>query len=254
MKQPYPILEYDPESRAILEPGEILQPIDIAPHCVLSFFQDVITLHRKGGRLQQVHRLASEIGDNLVYEMVLDGRRLAVVHPGVGAPLGAAFMEELIALGCRHFVACGGCGVLDGGVALGHAVIVTSAVRDEGTSYHYLPPQREVETSATAVAALQRTAEAHQLPYTLGKTWTTDAPYRETPAKVATRRAEGCLTVEMEAAAFSAVALFRGVTFGQVLYGGDDLSGEAWDHRDWQNQGGTREKLFQVAAEACLAL
>ena len=75
------------------------------------------------------------------------------------------------------------------------------------------------------------TLEAHHVPYVPGKTWTTDALYRETRGKVERRVAEGCLTVEMEAAAFFAVAAFRGVTFGQLLYAGDDLSGDAWDQR-----------------------
>ena len=58
----------------------------------------------------------------------------------------------------------------------------------------------------------------------------------------------------MEAAAFFAVAQFRGVPFGQVLYGGDDLSSETWDSRHWQRQTSVREKLFWIAAEACLQL
>ena len=78
--------------------------------------------------------------------------------------------------------------------------------------------------------------------------------YRETAARIARRRAEGCLTVEMEAAAFFAVAQFRGVTFGQLLYGGDDVSGEAWDSRAWQSRVSIRERLFWLAAEACLSI
>ena len=66
------------------------------------------------------------------------------------------------------------------------------------------------------------------------------------------RKREGCLTVEMEAAAFFAVAKFRGVEFGQILYAGDDLSGE-WDHRNWMKHE-IRERLFHLAAEACLLL
>ena len=65
------------------------------------------------------------------------------------------------------------------------------------------------------------------MPFVTGKTWTTDGLYRETRGKVDRRVAEGCLTVEMEAAAFFAVAAFRGVSFGQLLYAGDDLSGDA---------------------------
>lgn len=254
MKKRYPILEYDPTREAVLEPRRIIQAIDIAERCVLCFFQDVIQTAVAARRLRPVYRLGSEIGDNIVYEMTLGEQRLAVVHPGVGAPLAAGFMDELIALGCRKFIACGGCGVLDGRVQLGDAIIVSSALRDEGTSYHYLPPGREVVPAPAAIAALQQALETHGTSYMLGKTWTTDAPYRETADKVALRRAEGCLTVEMEAAAFCAVAQFRDVTFGQVLYGGDDLSGEAWDARDWQQASGAREKLFLLAVEACALL
>jgi uridine phosphorylase len=144
--------------------------------------------------------------------------------------------------------------VLDREIAVGHLVVPASAVRDEGTSYHYLPPAREVNASPPAVAAIEQVLRQRQVPYVVGKTWTTDAVYRETPDRVKRRRAEGCLTVEMEAAAFFAVAQFRGVTLGQILYGGDDVSGEDWDHRNWQAQPGVRERLFWLAAEACLSL
>ena len=101
---------------------------------------------------------------------------------------------------------------------------------------------------------LQATLERFDIPYLLGKTWTTDAPYRETRLKVQQRRAEGCLTVEMETAAFYALARFRGVDFGQFLYAGDDLSGDAWDSRGWSRHRPIREQLFDLAAAACLAL
>jgi uridine phosphorylase len=177
------------------------------------------------------------------------------VHPGVGAPFCAAVLEELIALGGRTFMACGSAGALRSEITAGHLVVPTSAVRDEGTSYHYLPPAREVQPSAGAVAAIEATLKKHNVPYVAGKTWTTDAIYRETPAKVARRRAEGCLVVEMECAAFFAVAQFRGVTFGQILYGGDDLSSDTWDMRDFiHGQASLRERLFWLTAEACLSL
>jgi uridine phosphorylase len=162
-------------------------------------------------------------------------------------------LEEVIALGCRKFIACGGCGVLDSGIAMGHPLIPLSAIRDEGTSYHYLPPGREVAPSPEGVAALEAVLHAHEVGYLTAKTWTTDAIYRETPAKVQQRLAEGCLSVEMEAAAFFAVAQFRGVTFAQVLYGGDDVGGAEWSAREWNTHSG-REALFWLAAEACLRL
>ena len=252
---PYPILEYDDSPRAVIEPGEIIRPADVPERCVLVFFQEVITRLRESERLRQIDERRSEIGPHPVYELRLrEGGSVAVMHPGVGAPLAAALLEELIALGCKKFIACGGAGVLDREIAVGHVFVPTAAVRDEGTSYHYLPPSREVPTQAQAVAVIERVLQEYDIPYLRGKTWTTDAFFRETEGKVRRRLAEGCLTVEMEAAAFFAVAQFRGVAFGQMLYTGDDVSGQAWDTRMWQGRTSTREKLFWLAAEACLGL
>lgn len=177
-----------------------------------------------------------------------------MVHPGVGAPLAAAFLEEVIALGVSKVIACGGCGALDPTVDVGHPMIVESAVRDEGTSYHYLPPGRETTAHPDAMAALEETLLAHQLPVQRVKTWTTDAIYRETPEKRLLRLSEGCKVVEMEAAAFFAVAQFRGIKMGQILYGGDLVVPEGWDKRDWYTRSASRELLFWLAVEAALKL
>ncbi|MDX1993949.1 MAG: nucleoside phosphorylase [bacterium] len=249
----FPILEFDDSPTAVLEPSRIHPPFAGMPErCVICFFNDVLTEVCKD--LPVIVNLSSEIGKNPVYALEVEGQRIAVVHPGVGASLSATFLEELIAYGVRTFIACGGAGVLNREITLGHLVVPTSAIRDEGTSYHYLPPAREVSASPEAVQAIEVTLNRHGFPYILGKTWTTDAPYRETAAKVLRRKDEGCVTVEMEAAAFFAVAQFRGVIFGQILYGGDDVSGEDWDHRDWHKQASTREKLFWLAAEAVVSV
>jgi len=250
----YPILEYDPAPEAIIEPARVIRPRDVPEHCVLCFFRDVVdrVVATHNARLVADNRW--EDGPHPLYEIWYDGRRLAFLHPGCGSSLAAALLEEVVAMGCRKFIACGGCGVLRRGVGLGELIVVSSAVRDEGVSYHYLPPGREVEAHPQAVEALERVLRRRGIPYRVGKTWTTDAPYRETASKVARRRNEGCLVVEMEAAALMAVARFRGVVFGQVLYAGDDLSGEEWDDRDWRSLSGVRELLFWLGAEACLEL
>jgi uridine phosphorylase len=254
MQRDFPILEYDTSRRAVIEPQQVLQPIDVPEACVLCFFQDIIGSACGNDAALCIHHLGSEVGNNPIYDLNVDGRRVAVVHPGVGAPFAAAVLEELIALGCRKFIACGGAGVLNRELAVGHIVVPVTAVRDEGTSYHYLPPGREVSASPEAVAVIDAVLQGDNVPYVLGKTWTTDGIYRETPGKVALRRDEGCITVEMEAAAFFAVAQFRGVTFGQILYGGDDVSSDEWDSRHWQKRTSVREKLFWVAAEAAARL
>jgi uridine phosphorylase len=253
MRQQHPILEYDPNPDAVIQPGRLVDPIDAPEHCVICFFREVIAGLVASGRARQISAQKSEVGEHPVYEIDLDGRRLAVFHPGVGAPLAAGLLEEVIALGCRKFIACGGCGVLDSEIVAGHVIVPVSAVRDEGTSYHYLPPAREVDASAEGVAAIEAVLRAHAVPYLTGKTWTTDAIYRETPGKVIARRKEGCLTVEMEAAAFFAVAQHRKISFAQLLYAGDDVGGAEWDHREWVRLP-VRERLFWLAAEACLAM
>lgn len=254
MNQDYPILEFDPAREAVIEPGRIIKPVGAPEHCVICFFQDVINEIVADRGAQCIAMQSSEMSKHPLYEITLEGQRLAFFHPGVGAPLAAGLLEEVIARGCRKFIACGGAGVLDREITVGHLVVPTTAVRDEGTSYHYLPPGREVAASPVGVAAIEKVLADRDVPYVKGKTWTTDALYRETTAKVQRRKEEGCLTVEMEAAAFFAVAQFRGVPFAQILYGGDDVSGAQWDSRGWISRTEVRKNLFWLAAEACLQL
>ena len=254
MKREFPILEFDAAPVAVIEPSRVVQPQDMPERCVLCFFQDVITDLCQSGRSRHLADCRSEMGLHPVYKLDVEGQRLAFMHPGVGAPLAAGLLEEVIALGCRKFIACGGAGVLDKDIAVGHLLVPTAAVRDEGTSYHYLPPARLVEADPSAVAAIEQVLRKHNINYLLTKTWTTDAFYRETPTKVQLRKSEGCLAVEMEAAAFFAVAQFRGVPFAQILYGGDDVSSVQWDTRQWHTHGSIRAGLFWLAVEACLLL
>jgi uridine phosphorylase len=247
-------LEFDPTREAVIEPSALIARRDVPECAVLCFFQDIIerVVREHGGR--EIMRLRSEIGDIPIYEILHRDHRLAIVHPGVGAPLAVDRLEELIAAGCRIFVAAGGAGVLVPELALGHVIVPTSAVRDEGTSYHYLPPSREVAADPEVVAAIIATLDRRNVPFVTGKSWTTDGIYRETRPKIARRVAEGCITVEMEAAACFAVAAFRGVRFGQILYAGDDLSGDIWDERGWNRHASGREKLFWLAADVVVSL
>jgi uridine phosphorylase len=247
----FPILEYDPARAAIIHPRQIVKPIGAPEHCVLCFFHEVIDHHtRERGREISVSN--SEWGRHPIYEIEFDGKRLAVAHPRIGAPMAAAMLERLIAHGCKKFIACGGAGVLDSSIAVGHIIVPSAAIRDEGTSYHYLPPSREAAPHPRALRAIESTLRARGVEYIVAKTWTTDAVYRETRARMLARKREGCLTVDMEAAAFFAVAKFRRVMLGQMLYGADDLGGK-WNDRGWMRHA-VRAQLFELAAEACLRM
>jgi purine-nucleoside phosphorylase len=104
------------------------------------------------------------------------------------------------------------------------------------------------------VAAIETVLQRQGFDYLRTKTWTTDAIYRETPEKTAAYLAEGCLAVEMEAAAFFAVAKFRKVAFGQILYGGDAVIPGRWDGRTWHTREEIRRNLFWLAAQAVFEL
>ena len=73
--------------------------------------------------------------------------------------------------------------------------------------------------------------------------------YRETPDIIKQRRSEGCVTVEMETAAFFAVSKYYDIPLIQLLYAGDDVSGDSWDSRNWNTQKSIRANLIQCAVD-----
>lgn len=250
----YPILEFDDSSVAIIEPSEYRARLDVCPHCIICFFSEVVEAVRDQYSARVVWQQKWEYGWYSLYELEHEGKKIAFFHCGAGAPLAAALLEETIAYGCSKFIAIGGAGIIGRQHPVGHLMVPASAIRDEGTSYHYLPASREVAASPEAVTAIEYVIKKSGIDYVLTKTWTTDAPYRETRDKANLRCGEGCLTVEMEAAALFAVAQCRNVPLGQILYAGDDLTGEAWDERKWQSRVEVRHSMFWLAAEACWSL
>jgi uridine phosphorylase len=254
MTSQFPILEHEFLSESKLEPSKLIKPCDVPEHCVISFFREVNqkVVDEMQAKIAVANRW--EDGEHPIYEIEWKGQRLAFFHPGVGAPIAAGLLEEAIAYGCKKFIICGGCGVLNKDLSVGKLIVVNSAVRDEGLSYHYVEPGREIQANQDIVKVMESTLIEKGIPFVSGKTWTTDAPYRETQAMIDQRRNEGCLTVEMEAASFLAVSQFRKVLLGQFLYAGDDLSGENWDNRGWQSRKEVRKSLFWLAADVCLKL
>lgn len=250
----YPILDFDSAPEAIIEPSRIIRKRDYTNKVVFCFFQEVIDQVVLDGKAVQVDRLKSEIGENPIYQLAFGDKSVMLVHPGVGAPLAAAFLEEMIARSCKHFIACGGCGVLDHSIPVGHVLVPETAIRDEGTSYFYLPPGAEARATPMALQAVYKTLDTHHVPHDPVKTWTTDAIYRETVERTRLRKRQGCRVVEMETAAFCAVASFRGVEFAQLLYGGDSVQESGWDNREWDSRVSIRERLLWLAAEAVLAI
>jgi uridine phosphorylase len=251
MTRDCPILEFDPERPALIEPHRTITPVTIPELAVACFFKDVVDDVVARDNLVPLTTQRSEMGQHPIHEITYRKRRIAIFHAGAGAPLAAGLLEGAIAHGARVVIACGGAGVLDPAIPLGQIIVPTAAIRDEGTSYHYLPPSREVAADPRGVEVLREVLECQGETYLCGKTWTTDAVFRETRGRIQARRAEGAIAVEMEAAALFAIGAFRNVLVAELLYAGDNVGGESWDHREWSVQRSIRKSLFFLACEAC---
>ena len=140
-----------------------------------------------------------------LYNLELDGTAVGVLGCAVGASFAVLVAEELFASGCQLLVSVTSAGQIVPARKPPYFVLIDRALRDEGTSYHYLPPASyaliQREAIAVAQSVLTDSADVVQ-----GGAWTTDAPFRETEEAIAFARAENLLAVEMEAAALYALA------------------------------------------------
>jgi uridine phosphorylase len=141
-----------------------------------------------------------------MWEWTAGGIRCGIVGRVVGGSFSVLVAEQLFASGCRLLVNVASAGQITDAGLPPYYILVERAMRDEGTSYHYLPPSTYAAADPTLIAfARDALARAGHAPH-VGATWTTDAPFRETAATIALRRAAGILAVEMEAAALYAFA------------------------------------------------
>lgn len=248
-----PLMEFDPACEAVITPSPPTLTEPLPERVVMCFFPEVVDALPDSHHARPIGTFSRELGGHTIYRVTHDGIPVAVFHPGVGAPLAVQHFEKAIAAGGRSFVACGGAGAIQPGLALGHIVVPDAALRDEGTSFHYVAPTETIHADPALVELAVSHLAERGIPWTIGTTWTTDAPFRETPARINTRRRQGCVTVEMETAAFLAVARFRDVRFCQYLYAADDLSGPTWNHRDWTTAD-VRDQLLQLAIETTTSL
>jgi uridine phosphorylase len=115
-------------------------------------------------------------------------------------------------------------------VDFGEIVVCTGAVRDEGLSHHYLASEKFSYPSVALTQSLEAVLDRRGLSYRPGLSWTIDAVYRETVAEARSYQSEGIVTVEMEAAALFAVAVYRQVELASAFVVSDHLSEEGWRH------------------------
>lgn len=205
--------------------------------CLLDPDGDILRALRREGRATLSKAWACYHTD--LYEFDEAGIRFGIIGCAVGASFAVLLAEELFVSGCRLLISMTSAGQIM--PPLQHTgpppyfVVIDRALRDEGTSYHYLPPADFADADPRLVDATTRALIALGLPAYQGAAWTTDAPFRETAAAIERCRALGILAVEMEAAALYAFARARGqpvlclahVTNQMAVNAGDFDKGEA---------------------------
>ena len=222
--------EFDPNPVAVINPSDMHRPVEGCPQVAVSCFE-------RGTFGRMLERLGAEpfaltTCANLeipVYRAEYKGVPIALYEADVGAAGCVGMLEDLFAIGVEKLVLFGTCGVLDRSIRDCGVIIPTSALRDEGTSYHYAPPSDEIEVNPKYRDEFIEILNRRNCTYALGKTWTTDAFYRETAEKIARRKAAGCVCVDMECSAVAALAQFRGKEVFQFFHGSDCLDGGDWE-------------------------
>ena len=244
--------EFDDTKTSTFDPFEIENVIDDFPKVGVSCFSKKLfdqLVEKFHG--EEITTSSNGNGRMPVYKIKYNNKDLALFMSKVGAPACIMQYEELFVNGLETVVVFGTCGVLDKNIDDLAIIIPTSAIRDEGTSYHYLKSSREIEVNLKYVDKFISFLNEHNYSYTKGKVWTIDAVYRETRKKVLKRKEEGCICVDMECSALAALAKFRNKEIFQFFYAADNLDAAKWDARSLGNEVklSDKEKIGLLAIE-----
>lgn len=232
IKSEYPILERDTEQTAVLMPNRKNEYI-LPPKCVFAFLGDTVDNYAVKNKCEKIAEFDSITKLFPIYKTVYKGEEICLCQAPCGASAATRILDFLISYGARYIISCGSCGALHD-FSENQIIIPVSALRDEGTSYHYIEPARYITINQNAIEAIKYSAVNNNLGFYECRTWTTDGFYRETREMVKYRKDEGCAVVEMECSALAACAEFRGAIFGQILFTADTLANmDAHDEREW---------------------
>ena len=249
IKNEIPILEYDTDENAVIDTkAEGLTPFP--EKAVFAFLKDEVERYAlsSGGELLDIFKTTTK--DFPIYACEYGGKRICLCQAPLGGAAAVQMLDYLIGHGCREIISAGACGALTD-IPENEFLVPVRALRDEGASYHYLPPSREIALNKRGIRAVEQALRQAGRKFEQVKTWTTDGFFRETEEMVRYRRQEGCRVVEMECASLAACAEFRNVVLGMLLYTADTLA----DEKNYQERGWGRASLteaLQLALDAVL--
>jgi len=249
--------QFDKNKNAIINPEHFhKQKLENMPKTCVGFFsKSVMDIILKNYDIKLVTDDISNATMSFpIYKINHNGVELAITQLPLGAPACVGNTEELISLGIKNILAVGCCGCLEKEIGEYSIIIPTSAIRDEGTSYHYAEAYDETVLDEKMVKSIEKVFIDHNIHYKKGKTWTTDALFRETKDKTNDRIKRGAIVVDMECSAMNILSEFRSTHFGQFFYAADNLAGEEYDPRSILTQSKStdtqaKSKIIELALE-----
>ena len=246
IKNEIPILEYDDSQLSVLMPNHDKLNLQLPKKAVFAFLGSHTDEYANKHNCEIVAKFESATKVYPIYLTHYQGQEICLCQAPVGSAPATQILDWLISYGVKEVISAGSCGALID-IPENTFLVPKKALRDEGTSYHYLPPSRYVELNPIALKAIEQTLNQHNYSYIECLTWSTDGFFRETKDKVEYRRSEGCSVVEMECSSLAACSEFRNIIFGQILFTADTLADiNNYDMRGW---GGDS---FEIALSLCL--
>jgi uridine phosphorylase len=193
-----------------------LTALRVPPVCLLEFDGDLTDSLVSSGRAQRWTTWACF--HTAMFAIESEGVPLGIVPRTIGGPYAVLIAKQLAAAGVRLILGLTSAGRVSPSISIPSFVVATEAVRDEGTSFHYLPPSPRVTATRAVIPHLEAELRFRGFPVSKGPVWTTDAPYRETRPQLSRYADEGILAVEMQAASLFAFSAARKVPVGVVAH------------------------------------
>ena len=255
MKQSLPLFNHDHDAPTIFSPKSLvesirvnkqLKPEPIPPVCVLEFDGDLTDWLVSSGKVKSCKSWACF--HTTMYSLKLEGFTCGIVPRTIGGPYAVLIAEQMAISGARVVLGLTSAGRVNSKMPVPGLIAVTRAIRDEGTSYHYLPASQSVNATPKVAQFLKAELKTLPLPVLSGSVWSTDAPYRETQRELKAHAATGVLAVEMQAAALFAFSKKRHFPVGIAAYVTNRVgqTGEPFDK-------GTRNLEFDILKRVCHA-
>ena len=217
------------DDRVLIEPRKIPGDPGIDHPIILVLFEPYMEILRKELGLKESALTRLRFPSMAYCSTEIQGKKISVFGTPFGAPQAAVILERLIAMGAGKILAFGCCGSLQPDLRVGHLVIPTDALSEEGTSVHYVLPKGVARKASEKIVQLcEAQCREKTFRFAAGKVWTTDALFRETREKVGSYSAKGLLAVDMEMSALFTVAAYRKVQLGGLMVVSDELGTLKW--------------------------